>query len=125
MLFASLFFAALMITILAIDRIFMPKKARKAWFLMAIVYSCAVIFTLFPDSLSRIAKMIGVGRGVDVVLYLVSIVVVREVFLSRARQSSLERQVTLLSREIAISQAKTIENNRYDTLLLAEQLPRK
>jgi hypothetical protein len=108
MLFASLIFATFMIGILAIDRIFMPKKSHKAWMFMAVTYSCAVVFTLFPEILSQVAQFIGIGRGVDVILYFVSIIVVREVFLNRSRQSQLERQVTCLSREIALSRAKII-----------------
>jgi hypothetical protein len=108
MLIASFVFASFMIAVLAIDRIFMPKKARKAWTFMAVTYGFAVVFTLFPESLSQVAKVLGIGRGVDVVLYFVSIIVVREVFLNRSRQSSLERQVTCLARELALSNARLI-----------------
>lgn len=109
MLTASIFLMTLILLILTIDKIFMPRKAKKAWQMMAIAYSFAIVFTIFPENLSRVAKIVGIGRGVDLILYIVSLLVVRELFLNRARQSTVERQLTLLTRQLAISQAKLLK----------------
>jgi hypothetical protein len=109
-LIPSIFFAAIVAIVLLVDRLFIPSKARKAWQLMAIFYALALVLISFPQLLAELASLIGVGRGVDIVLYLSVFVLLRELILSRARQSNLERQITSVVRRIAIEQAEELKN---------------
>jgi hypothetical protein len=80
--------------------------------MMAFVYSFAVIFAIFPDILTGIAVFIGIGRGVDVVIYGMSFILIREIFISRSRQNSTERQITILTRRFAILNAVDVKIQR-------------
>ena len=104
---ASLFILAILALILVIDWIFLPKQARRAFWIMASVFGAMGVLSLFPEMLSRLASLVGIGRGVDLLLYVALIVLIREYFLSRARQSALEGQLTQLVRQIAIKDRNT------------------
>ena len=68
-----------------------------------IVASLAI---LFPETLSSLAALIGVGRGTDLLLYLLIIVYIGHL-LSNARQKKLfETQITKLARIEAINSAR-------------------
>lgn len=112
----SLFFATFVGLVLLVDRIFMPGKARKAWQLMAFFYTIALLIIGFPEFLASLATFLGVGRGIDIILYLSVFILVRELFLSRSRQSSLERQMTIIARKIAIQEVEEIHGTEVEAL---------
>lgn len=73
---------------------------------VVLVLLAAVLAVLFPDTLTRIANAVGVGRGADLLLYalvvtflLVSVVLFR-------RLAALERRYTQLARTIAVQEAR-------------------
>ena len=107
MFLPSILIGSVLIGVLAFDRLFMPKQARRAWLFMAITFATAFIFLIMPDTLAKIAATFGIGRGVDLLMYVLFILIVRELILNRSKQSSLERQITILTRKIAIDGAKT------------------
>lgn len=76
--------------------------------LMAFVIG-AVLSILFPQWLTWLADLLGVGRGTDLVLY--ALVVVFLVFVSTQyrRNVELNRKISLLSRRIALNEAKSAE----------------
>lgn len=97
--------------VLLIDRIAFPKRARRAWRAMAGVFFIAGFFAIFPAPLRLIADLLGVGRPVDVVLYIGLAVLVREFFLSRIRDRELRREITTLTRELAVAHARPWKGN--------------
>ena len=103
MAFSSVFIIVILVVILAVDWVFLPKQVRRGYWLMALAFACICGVALFPVALTRLAELVGIGRGVDLVMYVALIVLIREYFLSRARQSALESQLTDLVRQLAVS----------------------
>lgn len=101
-------FAGFLVLLLLIDRMFMPRSARKAWAVMAVFLGTAILLALWPGLLERIAAWLGIGRPVDLVLYFTSAILVREMFLSRARSARTLRAITELARQQAIASAREI-----------------
>lgn len=61
---------------------------------------------LFPESLTKVAQAVGVGRGVDLILYVLVVAFLLVTVILFRRIGELERRVTLLIRELAIHQAE-------------------
>ena len=101
-------FAALIILLLLVDRIFLPRSARRAWTLMACFMGVAAALSLSPGLLASVSGWLGVGRPVDLILYLTTVLLLREVFLSRARSDRTLRALTQITRAQAMSTARQI-----------------
>jgi len=68
-----------------------------------IVFWAAVIFvTLRPDTTSRLATRLGVGRGADVAVYLALVAAFYLLFRLYVKIEEVERQITKLTRETAL-----------------------
>ncbi len=65
----------------------------------------AVLSLLFPDSWTAVAGLLGVGRGTDLLLYATIVVVLGFMATSYLRTRDLQRQVTVLSRRLALDEA--------------------
>lgn len=83
---------------LAIRRIFMML------FVLA-----AVLSILFPEWLTWVATLIGVGRGTDLLLYALVLMFLVFVYTQYRRNAVLQRQLTLLARKIALVEAQQVE----------------
>ena len=94
----KIIFAVFILALLAFDSIFLPNSARRTRRLLAVVFIGAGVAALFQDPIARLAETLGVGRGVDLVMYFVVVILVRELFLSRARFTQLDSQLTRLVR---------------------------
>lgn len=64
------------------------------------------IFVLVPDLSSRIAALLGVGRGTDFLLYMLIMLFYITVLAFTARIRRMERSHTLMVRSLAIENAK-------------------
>jgi small membrane protein len=73
--------------------------------LVAGVMGTALVFTLFPDSSTWLANRLGVGRGVDMVIYLSLIGLSSGLLLLYLRLQQLERKLAEVARQVAILQA--------------------
>ncbi len=67
-----------------------------------IFWLLVIISTAFPEIVSNIAKIFGVGRGVDLVIYFSIVVLSYLIFRLYAYQSRMERNITKIIRTIAI-----------------------
>jgi hypothetical protein len=65
-----------------------------------------VLAVLFPDVLTNIANTFGIGRGADLVIYLVSIGLLFFSVSAYLKFGDLDRRITLLSRHIALLENK-------------------
>ncbi len=102
----AILFALALIALLILDRIFLPKSAHRAWTLMAVTFSLAAVSAIFTKPLEELAHALGVGRPVDLVIYILVIIGVREFFIARVRHRELHRELTRLVRELAMEKAK-------------------
>jgi hypothetical protein len=83
---------------------FRSKLAYRA--LAAFFFLVATGFVTFPDTTTEIAHVLGVGRGTDLLLYLVIFAGVHVLLLLYMRTRRLESKLTELTRAIAIKTAE-------------------
>jgi len=81
--------------------------------LMGLFVVAAVLSVLFPQWLSWLAGLVGVGRGTDLVLYALIVIFLAFVYTQYRRNIVLQRQLTLLSRKIALMEASDDADRRH------------
>lgn len=96
----------LILIVLAFSRAVLRARARaisvRAFFAWAVVWVTAALVVAWPESVNRLADLVGVGRGADVVLYIAVIGLFYLVFRVFLRMESLERLLTKLVRQDAL-----------------------
>lgn len=83
--------------------------------LMVVFVIIAVLSVIFPQWLSWLARLVGVGRGTDLVLYGLIIMFLAFVYSQYRRNLLLQRQVTLLSRKLALLDAAGRDETSSDS----------
>jgi len=76
------------------------KKVLLVGFVLAAVFA-----VLFPESLTAAARLVGVGRGTDLLVYALVQVVAFQMFNTYAKDKDNQRQIVHLARRIAILEA--------------------
>jgi small membrane protein len=83
----------------------------------------AVFSVLYPKLLTHVANAVGVGRGTDLVLYLLFVLVLGFMATTYRRFRDLEQQLTVLTRRLALDEATlpssavlaaAVENNQVE-----------
>jgi len=82
--------------------------------LMGVFVIAAALSVLFPQWLSWLAKLVGVGRGTDLVLYGLIVMFLAFVYTQYRRNIALQRQLSLLARKLALLEA-TERERRSET----------
>jgi hypothetical protein len=77
---------------------------------IAAALALGIYFVWFPDQLTLVANRLGIGRGADLVSYLSTLVLLLFIVGNSIRARRIERQLTLLSRHIALSGAASPED---------------
>ncbi len=72
------------------------------WFLTAFV-------VLFPDITSYAANLVGVGRGVDLVVYLAILILFYLMFRALVKLDKVEKEVTKVVRKVALEDSESRE----------------
>jgi hypothetical protein len=98
-------YAAFLLCLLAVDYVFLPKAAQRAWLAMAIVFLVAAALAVFQGPLDGLRAFLGVGRAVDAIGYVSTAILVRELFLARSRHSRMGEELTQLTRASALRNA--------------------
>lgn len=75
----------------------------------------AVLSVLFPQWLSWVASLIGVGRGTDLLLYALVLVVLIVIATQYRTNVEQNRRITQLARRIALLEARQIEGESAAT----------
>ncbi len=84
-------------------------KNRRALILESLVFVGGAFFIVFPDRATALAHLVGIGRGVDFLLYPLVIWLVRESLLTRRARLEVGERLTELTRTIALSSARRID----------------
>ena len=63
----------------------------------------AVVVVIFPGITTTVARFVGVGRGADLLLYGLVIVVLYNMLMQAKQRNASERRLTKLAREVAIT----------------------
>lgn len=94
----------------------LARGARPRWWLLlsAAVWLAAAVAVLWPDLTTRVARLLGIGRGADLLIYLVAIGFVVSFFFLHQRYRALETQITTLVRRLAIDDAERRNAGRSD-----------
>ena len=79
------------------------QAARRLTTLLFVLF--AVVAITVPGLVTRVAHVLGVGRGTDLLLYALVIAFLAQVLSSFRRDAARERQITQLARRIALSEA--------------------
>jgi len=92
----------LALSIVAMVRGWATRREGLVW---AFVWLCTGVAIARPDLTVLVAGVLGIGRGADLVLYCAVIVMLIGFFMVYARLRRLRRDLTLLSRHLAIRDA--------------------
>lgn len=71
---------------------------------MLLLLTMAILAVIFPTAVNQIAHLLGVGRGTDLLLYGLIIVFIGNSIVVQRRYRMVERQITSLARQLAISE---------------------
>jgi len=87
----------------------LTSGARPRWWLLlsAAIWLAAAITILVPDLTNDIAHTLGIGRGADLLIYIVAILFIASFFFFYNRYRRLEAQLTRLVRQLAIDKAES------------------
>lgn len=77
------------------------EGSRRAVGLVLVV--TGIVAVLWPELTTMAANAVGVGRGTDLVLYLLVIVFAYSALVTAQRIHQLQRDITVLTRELALS----------------------
>ena len=86
------------------------QRNRRLLLLQLLVFAIGGSLIVYPEIARRLAHFVGIGRGVDFVLYPLVIWLVRESLLSRRRRHEEQERVTELVRALAASGAHEVES---------------
>jgi hypothetical protein len=103
---ASLFLLAVLAVTLLVDYAKFRRHRGRIVLVELMVFACGGVFVAYPALSTRIAAMVGIGRGVDFVLYLALIWLVRESILSRVARWEDGERFTGIVRALAIRSAR-------------------
>jgi small membrane protein len=81
------------------------RRARRMLLLQGVVFTAGAFFIAFPDAATAVAHRVGIGRGVDFILYPLVIWLTRESLLNRRRRWEDSERLTALVRAQAIAEA--------------------
>jgi hypothetical protein len=96
------------VVILVVARLFRSRGARAQAIRrigLVVFAAFAAVSILFPELWSRVARVVGVGRGTDLVLYALVIAFLSFTVTTYLRYRELENNYTRLARRIALSEA--------------------
>jgi small membrane protein len=80
--------------------------------LSVFVTTAGLYFVWLPNHATRLAAMVGIGRGVDLIIYVwvvISLILLLNLHLKLRSQAEL---ITILMREIAVANARMAEPNK-------------
>ncbi|MBI2482555.1 DUF2304 domain-containing protein [Candidatus Uhrbacteria bacterium] len=89
-------------------RRFRQQKMQVGTFLLwLMLWSAVAVVAIVPDMTSRIAGVLGIGRGADVVVYTAIVLLLVLVLRLSVRIEQLDRAITRVVRELALRDGRT------------------
>jgi hypothetical protein len=104
--FASVLLLGLVAVLVGYDWMALRGKNRRAIVVELVAFLVGAFFIAFPARATELAHVVGIGRGVDFLLYPIVIWLVRESMLTRRRRLADEERLTELTRVVAILEAR-------------------
>lgn len=106
---AAIALLALVFGLLFFDWATLRGRARRMLVVEALIFLGGAFFIAFPDVATGLAHAVGIGRGVDFVLYPLVIWLVRESLVGRRRRWEDAERLTQLVRAQAIASAREVQ----------------
>ncbi len=100
---------ALVVGLFLFDLATLGKRARRLLVVEGLLFAAGGFFIASPDSATWLAHRVGIGRGVDFVLYPVVIWLVRESLVNRHHRWAERERLSELVRTVAIDRAVSLE----------------
>ncbi|HEX8227408.1 MAG TPA: DUF2304 domain-containing protein [Candidatus Saccharimonadales bacterium] len=93
------------------------SRKLKAWtkVLASLFVVVAIVAVLVPDATNQLAKLLGVTRGADLLLYLLTLAFIFSIFSGYIQEKKLQERIVLLARKIAIIEANLSDRHPEDT----------
>ena len=91
--------------------LFVLKKQLAVRLFFLAQLALGIVFVLWPDLTSRLATRLGVGRGTDLMLYLLIVLVYFSGLCILGKFRQIERKQTMLIRQLAIEQAERLDHS--------------
>lgn len=86
-------------------------SGRRAGFVWCMLCALAALATAWPEVTVRVAHVLGIGRGADLVFYCAVVVMMIGFWMTYMRLRHLRRDVTSLVRHLAILEAQAESSN--------------
>ena len=101
----------LIAAVIAIGAVFMRRTGADSHLaIRRLLYGAfvlvAIVSILFPQWLTWVANLVGVGRGTDLLLYALVLMFLVFVYTQSRRNAAQQRRLTLLARKLALLQAE-------------------
>jgi hypothetical protein len=99
-------FALVLLVVIVVAEWVRVVRSHLSWggpLLRTAIWLAACGFILFPDSLTYVARALGIGRGADILLYGLTLAFLFMSFFLYARIVQLRRQMTELVRHLALA----------------------
>ncbi len=97
---------AAIFALFALSRVYLRFAERKlsslSFVFWVAIWVGGVIFILFPDITTRFAKLVGIGRGVDVVIYASIAILFYLIFRIYIKIEDTQKQITEVARKMAL-----------------------
>jgi hypothetical protein len=106
--FAAFMLLGLVAGLVAYDWATLRGKNRRALVVEIAAFVVGAFFIAFPARATDLAHLVGIGRGVDFLLYPIVIWLVRESLLTRRRRQEDGERMTQLARAVALAGAREI-----------------
>lgn len=105
-MFTSIQLILLAFSLFALSRVYLRAKERvisPRWALFwSIIFTAALVGTALPQTTTRFASLIGVGRGVDVIVYIALALAFYLLFRIYVMVEDLRHEITSIVRQIAL-----------------------
>ncbi len=85
------------------------RMADMVWWLL--FWVAAIIVVLLPNSTATLAKLVGIGRGADLVVYVALVLIFFIIFRLIIKIELLNKDITKLVRKISLDENKDEKNN--------------
>lgn len=105
---ASVFLLSILCLLLFVDWVMLRRTARRVVLIEIGVFALGAVMVAFPGLATALATSVGIGRGVDFVLYPTIIWLVRESILARHARLEETERLTGLVRSLAVEHAQRI-----------------
>jgi small membrane protein len=95
---------------------FRRQELKISEFLMWLIFWLAVgVAFITPESLTRLANLLGIGRGADLVLYVAVIVVFYLMFRIFIRLEKMEHEITKVVRQDTLNKTESTKNQAQNS----------